>query len=99
MQLDDELCVCFHVTWRKVINYARIHKIRVPSQLSECESAGTGCGWCRRALERVTARVQQQEPNVEQLELWLQDVYPRSEEYLAGRRAHIDAGLGAPPPD
>ena len=26
MELDDELCLCFHVTKRKVINYIRVEK-------------------------------------------------------------------------
>ena len=46
MELDDKLCYCFHVTQRKVINYIRVHKPQVASQLSECGGAGTGCGWC-----------------------------------------------------
>ena len=36
MQVDDDLCLCFHVSWRKVLNYIRIHRVKVPSQLSEC---------------------------------------------------------------
>ena len=35
MQLDDELCLCFHVTKRKILNHLRVHQPRVPSQLSE----------------------------------------------------------------
>ena len=26
MELDDELCLCFHVTKRKVVNYIRVEK-------------------------------------------------------------------------
>ena len=53
MDLDDELCFCFHVTRRKVVNYLRIHQPRSASQLSECQGAGTGCGWCRPLLQRL----------------------------------------------
>ena len=53
MELDDELCLCFHVTKRKVINFLRIAKLKRPSQLSECYGAGTGCGWCRPYLWRL----------------------------------------------
>lgn len=53
MKLDDEVCLCFHVTRRKVIQYIRVEKPEVPSQLSECFGAGTGCGWCRPFLERI----------------------------------------------
>ncbi len=53
MKPDDELCLCFHVTRRKVENYIRLHRPRVPSQLAECYGAGTGCGWCRKILEAL----------------------------------------------
>lgn len=52
MQPDDLLCYCFHVTHRKVMNYARIHRPGVASQLSECGGAGTGCGWCVPFLKK-----------------------------------------------
>lgn len=50
---DDELCLCFHVTRRKVVQFIRVNKPAVPSQLSECYGAGTGCGWCRPFLKRL----------------------------------------------
>lgn len=53
MNQDDELCLCFHVTKRKVIQHIRVHRPRVASQLSECFGAGTGCGWCRPFLQRL----------------------------------------------
>ncbi len=51
MELDDELCLCFHVTKRKVVNYLRVEKPDRASQLGDCFGAGTGCGWCRPFLE------------------------------------------------
>ena len=53
MKDDDELCLCFHVTKRKVMQFIRVNQPRVPSQLSECFGAGTGCGWCRPFLKRL----------------------------------------------
>ncbi len=53
MELDDDLCLCFHVTKRKVISYLRTERPRRASQLSECSGAGTGCGWCRPFLETL----------------------------------------------
>ena len=50
---SDELCYCFHVSQRKVVNYIRIHQPRVPSQISECGGAGTGCGWCVPFLRKL----------------------------------------------
>jgi len=48
MELDDELCLCFHVTQRKVINYLRIERPKHVAQLSECYGAGTGGSAMRR---------------------------------------------------
>jgi len=53
LQPDDEICFCFHVTLRKVASFCRIQKPSVPSQISECLSAGTGCGWCRPMLRKL----------------------------------------------
>lgn len=53
MELDDEICLCFHVTKRKLINFTRLHRPQVVSQLSECGGAGTGCGWCIPFLKRI----------------------------------------------
>ena len=53
MELDDELCLCFHVTKRKVVNFIRVEQPRRAAQLSECFGAGTGCGWCRPFLRRL----------------------------------------------
>lgn len=53
MKPDDEMCLCFHVTKRKVTQFIRVAKPGVASQLSECFGAGTGCGWCRPFLERI----------------------------------------------
>ena len=53
MDDDDELCLCFHVTKRKVIQFIRVNRPKVASQLSECYGAGTGCGWCRPFLKRL----------------------------------------------
>ena len=41
MDLDDKVCLCFHVTRRKLVNYVRIHKPKVASQLSQCGGAAS----------------------------------------------------------
>ena len=46
MNPDDNVCLCFHVSQRKVVNYCKREKPAVASLISECLSAGTGCGWC-----------------------------------------------------
>lgn len=53
MNPDDEICLCFHVTKRKVVQFIRTQRPQVPSQLSQCAGAGTGCGWCRPYLHRL----------------------------------------------
>lgn len=58
MQPDDELCLCFHVTLRKVRNFIRVERPLRASQLSACGGAGTGCGWCRPLLRRLLEEAQ-----------------------------------------
>ena len=53
MNPDDTVCFCFHVTYRKLRNYAKHHKPSVPSLMSECLGAGTGCGWCRPIIVNI----------------------------------------------
>ena len=53
MDLDQDLCLCFHVSLRKVKSFIRVEKPRRASQISQCSGAGTGCGWCRPFLEKL----------------------------------------------
>ncbi|QDU70827.1 (2Fe-2S)-binding protein [Mucisphaera calidilacus] len=46
MNPDDSVCLCFRVSQRKIVNYCQREKPPVASLISECLSAGTGCGWC-----------------------------------------------------
>lgn len=90
MQLDDEVCLCFHVTKRKIINYIRVEKPRRPGQLADCFGAGTGCGWCRTYLKLLFENAQRPDaPEVND---------PDSSAYALGRGAYIRAGKGVPPP-
>ena len=99
MNVDDELCLCFHVSWRKVMNYIRIERVKLPSQLAECQGAGTGCGWCRKAMRRLVEKTAQGQgaPNPDELQEWLDTVYPSGADYAAGRKEHIQSGKGSPP--
>lgn len=87
MRDDDDLCLCFHVSRRKVENYLRIERPVAPSQLSECGGAGTGCGWCRPFLKRLFESARQAAA----------DTLPTAEDYAAERQAYIRAGKGTPP--
>ncbi|QDT09891.1 (2Fe-2S)-binding protein [Planctomycetes bacterium K23_9] len=53
MNDDDHVCLCFHVTRHKVMQFIRAERPKKASQLSECYGAGTGCGWCRPFLEKM----------------------------------------------
>src|SRR6058998_3113305 len=53
MDLDSQVCYCFHITKRKLLNFLRIERPRVASQLSQCGGAGTGCGWCVPFLKQI----------------------------------------------
>ena len=79
MHDDDELCLCFHVSRRKVVQFIRAEKPSVPSQLSECYGAGTGCGWCRPFLKRL---LEESDPDRAAL--------PDHESYRRDRQAYRD---------
>jgi NAD(P)H-nitrite reductase large subunit len=90
MELDAKVCYCFHVSKRKLLNFLRLNKPRVPSQLSQCGGAGTGCGWCIPFLKQL------HEQAVSGGVVELDQVTP--EEYERRRAAYVRAGGGTPPP-
>ncbi|MEQ1826032.1 MAG: (2Fe-2S)-binding protein [Pirellula sp.] len=97
MKPDDELCLCFHVSWRKVINYIRIHQVKTPSLLHACGGAGTGCGWCRKQLEKLTTQVGECPPDASSIEAWLQDRSPDKSVYAAGREKYREHQANSEP--
>ncbi len=78
MNPDDDVCLCFRVSMRKVVNYCRREKPPVASLISDCLSAGTGCQWCVPFLKKLHAQVQAGDPNPD---------LPVSPEEYAGKRA------------
>ena len=87
MRPDDNICLCFHVSKRKLENYLRIEQPKRASQLSQCGGAGTGCGWCVPFLQRLFG--QSQADGAVSL--------PTAEDYSAERQKYIRAGKGTPP--
>ena len=83
MKDDEELCLCFHVTRRKVVQYIRTQRPVVASQLSDCYGAGTGCGWCRPFLERLMSET---DPDTAEL--------PDQESYAERRRRYREQSSG-----
>lgn len=90
MELDDEVCLCFHVTKRKLLAHMRINQSRMrrPSQLSECGGAGTGCGWCVRYLKRLFAQQFPGSDPAAEGEPALSE--PTSEEHRSGRSVYLE---------
>lgn len=84
MNLDDKVCYCFHVSRRKLVNWVRQHEPKVPSQLSECGGAGTGCGWCIPFLKQIFRQA---------------EIEVSAEEYANQRAEYVKSGKGVPPPD
>lgn len=79
MSLDDDVCLCFHVSRRKVLNFVRQTRPRRPSQITDCFGAGSGCGWCIPFLLKLHRQGLGQEVLEEP---------PSAEEYEAMRAAY-----------
>lgn len=56
MNPDDEVCLCFHVSLRKIRAYMARENPPVASLISECLGAGTGCQWCVPFLKHLHAQ-------------------------------------------
>ena len=82
--MDDEVCLCFRVSRRKLLAYLRVERPTVASQLSGCGGAGTGCGWCVPHLRKL---FEQRADELDGL---------TAEEYAAGRQTYRG---GLTPPD
>jgi bacterioferritin-associated ferredoxin len=80
---DDDVCLCFHVSLRKIRAYLAREKPPVASLISECLSAGTGCGWCVPFLRHLHAQHQRGEKP---------DLNISPEQYGAARRAYHKSG-------
>ena len=87
MDPDDHVCLCFHVSQRKVVNYCKRERPAVASLISECLGAGTGCGWCVPYLKKLHRQVME---GVEQPDL---PVSP--EVYAQQRRRYRRLGEGS----
>lgn len=55
MNPDDDVCLCFHVSLRKIQSYLAREDPPVASLISECLGAGTGCQWCVPFLKHLHA--------------------------------------------
>ena len=100
MNLDDKVCLCFHVTRRKLVNFVRINRPKVASQLSQCGGAGTGCGWCVPFLKQIfregSVNTECSVPSTQGEVVELQHL--TAEEYARRRADYVRSGKGSPPP-
>lgn len=97
MNLDDKVCYCFHVSRRKLVNWVRLHRPKVPSQLSECGGAGTGCGWCIPFLKQIFRQEAESLPVEGTVGPPSLEVLTPAE-YAALRAEYVKSGRGTPPP-
>lgn len=87
MNLDHDICYCYHVSLRKLRNFARRENLRKPSQMSECLNAGTGCGWCIPVLKQVFEASQQDGGDeVEMASLTPEEYAARRQEYIREKK-------------
>ena len=105
MELDDHVCLCFHVSKRKLVNFIRIERPRRVGQLSECQGAGTGCGWCRPFLRHLFEQSskmteisdndrENKAPDARAIDF--DSISPAK--YQALRSTYVEEGGGTPPP-
>lgn len=87
MDPDDNVCLCYRVSLRKLVNHMKREQPSVPSQMSECLDAGTGCQWCVPFIKKLHAQWQAgEEPNL-----------PVSPESYAKRRSAYRVKKGLSP--
>jgi bacterioferritin-associated ferredoxin len=62
MDPDDNICLCFRVSLRKIQTFLKREDPPVASLISECLGAGTGCQWCVPFLKHLHAQHTRGEP-------------------------------------
>ena len=85
MEPDDLVCLCYRVSLRKLVNFMNRERPEVPSRLSECLGAGTGCHWCVPFLNKLH----------EQWERGEAPILPIAPQEYASRRAEFHRDEGA----
>ncbi len=80
------------------MNWVRLNRPKVPSQLSECGGAGTGCGWCIPFLKQIFERGSTSAALLPKGVMASSLDVLSPEEYAALRADYVAAGKGKPPP-
>lgn len=62
LTFDSDVCVCFHVSARKLYHYARRERPAHYALMTECLGAGTGCQSCVPLLRTIAEMAPSVEP-------------------------------------
>jgi bacterioferritin-associated ferredoxin len=98
MKPDDNVCLCFGVSLRKIQTYLSREDPKVASLISECLGAGTGCGWCVPYLKHLHKQHQvikgdsQSSIPSNQSKPVIPTIEGSAEDYQAGRLRYRDTG-------
>ena len=95
MNLDQEICLCFHVTRRKIEQFLRLQQPQRAGQIAECFGAGTGCGWCRQYLVAMFEAAQQDPDSSQDASEPVAFEMPDEQQYAEMRRQYRQAGRTA----
>lgn len=94
MEPEDNVCLCFKVSLRKLVTHLEVEKPRCASQMSECFGAGTGCHWCVPFLTELHRRWQQGAP-LEMVE-GPEDYAARRVDYKLAKKAAATPAVASP---
>ncbi|MFM7134068.1 MAG: bacterioferritin-associated ferredoxin [Planctomycetota bacterium] len=97
MDPDDHVCLCFHVSLRKIANFVARENPKVPSQISDCLGAGTGCQWCVPFLKKLHAQHAAGEPM--DLPVSPEEYASRRARYRSDKRGSTTSGENSAGPD
>jgi bacterioferritin-associated ferredoxin len=104
MDLDDQLCYCYHISKRKIVNFVRQTRPARASMISQCLEAGSGCGWCIPFLKKIHKQVlagqevDAEAMTPEEYEALRARYRAEVRDGKAQRNTHDDAFAGDPPP-
>jgi bacterioferritin-associated ferredoxin len=88
MNLDDQICYCYHVPLRKLVSFARRENLCRASQMSNCLGAGTGCGWCIPVLKKIFERAASEKSQRGDAGVNVPE-FSTQEEYAAARQSYL----------
>src|SRR3954447_14922340 len=104
---DDTVCFCFHVPLRKIESFCKVEKRKAASQISQCLSACTGCGWSvpmtRKTHDRVCGEYKpwwkkmDAEENYHSAERDATDLQVDPQEYAQARQQYLKVTRRKPP--